>query len=268
MKLTWYYPSRLEEVPQLLKGPNVLIHGGGTGLLTRNLSATRGLVDTGRLPLFGFKSDRTRFELGSALTYDQTVKELCRRRPRHLLVQALSQAASNPLRHRITLGGSVAAAPLWSDLIGPLLALEADLVLIGGSEGVFALERYLEDRELKKQSLITAIHFSDPGWIAGYHRETLTHFDYPAFTLTVLLRREADRIADLRLVLTGTTTRSCRLRGLEKKLTGAAPADLGAGEPRLPAEVRFAAKKLGSPDYLRALAELALKRTLGRLLRS
>lgn len=268
MELSWYFPSRLEEVPPLLAEPDVLIHAGGTGLLTRNLTATRGLMDTGRLPLFFFTCSQNRFELGSALTYDQSVKELSRCRPDHVLVQALSGAACNPLRHRITLGGSLAAAPLWSDLIGPLLALEADLVVTGRSEGVFSLERYLKDKDLRSGSLITAIRFTDSGWIGGYHRETLTAFDYPAFTLTVLLRREHEVVADLRLVLTGTTERARRLRGLEQTLTGGVCAELPDRELRLPEDVRFTARKLGSPAYLRAMAELVLKRALTRLLRS
>jgi CO/xanthine dehydrogenase FAD-binding subunit len=268
MELTWYYPSRLEEVPALLDQPGVLLHGGGTALLTRSLAAVRGLIDVGRLPLFGFQSRQGRFELGSALTYDQTVREIRKLRPDHVLVQALSRAASNPLRHRITLGGSLAAAPLWSDLIGPLLALEAELVLIGRSEGVFPVERWLAERDLRKGSLITAVRFDDPGWSAGYHRETLTTFDYPAFTVTCLLRLKEGRISASRLALTGGKARALRLRGLENELAGSAAADFAPEKLRLPEEVRFAANKLGSPEYLRAQAELALQRVTARLLRS
>jgi CO/xanthine dehydrogenase FAD-binding subunit len=227
MELTWYFPTRLEEVPALLARPGVLVHAGGTALLARNLTSVRGLLDTGHLPLRFF---------------------------RH--------------RQDIFLGGSLAAAPLWSDLIGPLLALEAELVLIGGSEGAFPLERYLGDKELGKNSLITTIRFQDPGWAGCYHRETLTAFDYPAFTLTCLLRREGERVRDLRLALTGTTARAQRLRGLEETLAGTTAAKLASQRPRLPQELRFAARKLGAPDYLRALAELALARALARLLES
>jgi CO/xanthine dehydrogenase FAD-binding subunit len=268
MELTWYFPTRLEEVPALLARPGVLVHAGGTALLARNLTSVRGLLDTGHLPLRFFRHRQDIFELGAALTYDQAAGELGRRNPDHVLTQALSRAASNPLRHRITLGGSLAAAPLWSDLIGPLLALEAELVLIGGSEGAFPLERYLGDKELGKNSLITTIRFQDPGWAGCYHRETLTAFDYPAFTLTCLLRREGERVRDLRLALTGTTARAQRLRGLEETLAGTTAAKLASQRPRLPQELRFAARKLGAPDYLRALAELALARALARLLES
>ena len=95
----------------------------------------RGLVDVGKLGLDYVRIQAGTVRLGAGTTYAGAVRGLAAFDTCHPLVQALGSAATTPLRNRITVGGSVASFPYWSDLMGPLLALEAEVELTGGGRG-------------------------------------------------------------------------------------------------------------------------------------
>ena len=262
-EIVWYYPERLDEIPELLQQEGVAPHGGGTGLIrNRRLSRLKGIIDLSRLPLtFAHKKGDT-FELGAALTYAETAAQLTKWRPGHILAKALSAAASTPLRNRITLGGSIAFYPSWSDLLGPLIALEAELVLVGREKGRFPILRYIQDRDLRQGNLITGIRFAADDRVCAYHRETRTAFDYPAFTLTILIRQNSGQIERIRIILSGVKGKYKRLDRLEELVRerGITGLDSKSIADRMDAD--FAAKRLGSGEYLKHLAVTAAERGL------
>ena len=57
-----------------------------------------------------------------------------------MLAASLSQAASTPLRNRITLGGSLKDFPLWSNLYAPLIAIDAKVEIKGNKSGIYSVE--------------------------------------------------------------------------------------------------------------------------------
>jgi CO/xanthine dehydrogenase FAD-binding subunit len=270
----WFFPESLDEVPPLLAKRGVIPHGGGTGILRMKAlrdrsrggdggpeaGGVRGLIDLGRLPLRQFERSGGSVELGSALTFAEVAGRFERD---HILARALGGCASTPLRNRITVGGSVALFPVWSDLMGPLIALEADVSLIGAARGTFPLSRYVAEAGLRRGTLVTGVSFRDQAWASFYYRDTRTRFDYSAFTVTILLKKGSGRILDARVVVIGCKGKFSRLRGLEEQVKSA-PAG-GAGALSYP-PLSFNSKKFMSPEYLARCARVELERGLEALL--
>jgi CO/xanthine dehydrogenase FAD-binding subunit len=208
-------------------------------------------------------------DLGAFLSYSETARALAD--SGHLLAETLSAAATEPLRNRITLGGSISMFPYWSDLMGPLLAHEARLSLAGKDRDTLRLEDYLQDRELRRNTLITSIRLPGPPWNGAYYRHTRTPTDRPAFSITVLVRQSAERVEESRIVVVGCSGRYRRLSEIEEVLAGARiasePAELlEAAAERL--ELDFPARMGFSAEYLKACAAVELKRTLASALGS
>ncbi|UCF98487.1 MAG: FAD binding domain-containing protein [Spirochaetaceae bacterium] len=267
--IQWYFPSELDEVPEILTQEGVIPHSGGTGILWGGLTRVRGLMDVSRLDLRFVRKRDGALTLGAALSYRQTVEALAVKG--QILAQSLHCAATEPLRNRITLGGSISMFPYWSDLMGPLLALEAELSLVGATSGIRPLSEYVTNRKLRQNTLITSIRLSDASWQGTYYRHTRTPTDRPAFSITVLMRRNSKRIEAIRIVVIGCRGRFRRLTEIENALNGAPipgdPAELIAtASGKL--NFDFPARMGFSAEYLKACALIELERTLGSALGS
>ena len=265
-EIKWYFPDNLKEVSALLKKDGVIPHGGGTGILKASMSSVKGLIDLALLPLGFFRVNNRTIEIGAAQTYAEVVENMRKIDPEHILVKALSVSASTPLRNRITVGGSIALFPPWSDLMGPLIALDAEVSLCGSREGDFNITSYVNDRHLARGNLITGIKINRDRWTGYYYRETRTHFDYPAFTVTILLKKAGKVIEDTRIVIVGCTGRFRRLLELEEYIKGR---DAGRVEPKGISEkikIDFTGKKSLSPVYIKHLAKVRIERGLATVL--
>lgn len=260
--LAWYYPRDMEEATLLLKEPGVVPHGGGTGLLRTGIDRLSGLIDLRYLPLFDFRTQDSIIEVGAGLTYAEVVRQMRAIAPDSILVQSLSCAAATPLRNRITIGGSVAMSPVWSDLLGPLVALEADVALAGAHEGIFPVTDYVADRQLRTGTLVRAVRVRNEPWKSYYFRATATHFDYASFNITVLIKTNDGAIEDLRLVVVGTKQKLNRLSDLETRLIGQQIATLDVSGIGQEAGVEFSAKTIGGPKYVAHLFGVELERAL------
>ena len=272
--LAWYFPETLEDVPALLQKDGVITHAGGTGLAASRLRRIKGLVDLSRLPLSFFRNagggEDGSCQLGSMLNYRETADRIAKIDESHVLVRALAGAASTPLRNRITLGGSMAYYPMWSDLMGPLIALEVELTLLGAEERRVSLVDYLRKPHLRQKHLIAAIHLKSTDPKAGeqkvyYHRETRTAVDYPAFTLTILLRDGRAGKPQARIVLSGVKGKYIREEKLEETVGTRGPEGLDENLIDAQLEAEFTSRRFGSPEYLRHLAVVAIERGFHRL---
>ena len=268
-EIQWYFPNELEEVPEILAQEGVVPHSGGTGILWGGMTRIRALMDVSRLELKFYRIQNGTIDLGAALSYSETAAALAE--SGNLLSRSLCAAATEPLRNRISLGGSISMFPYWSDLMGPLLAYEAELSLMGENSGARALGEYLQNRSLRQNTLITSIRLPDRSWQGAYYRHTRTHTDRPAFSITVLLRRSDKRIEEVRIVVVGCSGRYRRLSGVEKLLEGSeVPSDPSEllEEAAEQLDIDFPARMGFSAEYLNACAAIELKRTLASALGS
>jgi len=272
-EIQWYYPESLDQLPELLAGEGVVPHGGGTGILRTGLKQIKGFVDTSRLGLKFLEKRKDAIVLGAGLSYSEAAEALAKENGQHILCRSLDRAATQPLRNRITLGGSIAMFPYWSDLVGPLLALEAELHLAGSKEGSWPVSDYAADRELRRGTLISSIRFQDIPWRSAYIRYTRTPTDRPAFSLSMLSRGTEKRLEEIRLVVVGCSGRYRRLTEIEQRLAGksttADPEELAATAAQAVAglDLEIPARMGFSGEYLSHCARVELGRLVESILR-
>ncbi len=217
-EVKWGYPGSLEEAVSFFR-EGYIPHGGGTTLIRSGLGAVYGLFTVSEVSeMRGFSVEKGRVVIGAGLTYSEIVEGVsdC------LLVKALSHAASNPLRNRITIGGSINVFPYWSDAVGPLVALGASLRLVdkNGKSSVVGIEEYIRNREFHREYFIVSVEFDNNGKGRNfYHREVRTHFDYPFFTVSILTYPPN---GEIRIVVTGVKGRYKRLSKVESFFSGIA----------------------------------------------
>jgi CO/xanthine dehydrogenase FAD-binding subunit len=263
--ISWYFPESLKKVTDFLgKG---IPHGGGTSILRMNMTRIDGLIDLGRLGLDFFKKEGKIIRIGASLTYADVVKNIRKIDPEHILYKALVGAASESLRNRITVGGSIASFRPWSDIMGPLLALEVEVSLFGKEEGLYPIKTLVENSELQRENLIIEVRFRDDVWASWYGRQTRTSFDYAIFTLTILLKKVENRIDDIRIVLVGTKKRFLKLNELEDFLRDKHLEDVDVDKALSLTGLDFPRKQRMSNDYIEHLAKVQLERGLKEVLR-
>jgi carbon-monoxide dehydrogenase medium subunit len=135
MSYALHFPRTLDEAFRLLDaGPDglVLPLAGGTDLLPA-MEAGRwrpgALVSLSRLPLDTLERTGQELLIGATLPLRRLERDPAVVQLLPGLVEAVREVGSVPLRHRATLGGNVVRASPASDLLPPLLALEATLDL-------------------------------------------------------------------------------------------------------------------------------------------
>ncbi|MBU0713191.1 FAD binding domain-containing protein [bacterium] len=267
-KLNWNYPKTLADAEMLVRQKNVLAHGGGTGLLLRNLSGVDGLIELSQLPLNNIKKMDNFFEIGSMCTYADVVTELKKTDPEHILVKSLHHSANTPLRNRITIGGSIAMFPPWSDLMGALIALDAIVTLVGKNNGDFPIEEYISDKTLHLESLIMAVKFQNADWRSAHYREIRTKSDMSTFNHTVLLRVDDNKISESRIVVVGITSKYTRLAAVEDYLNGRKINEIKSAEIEKLVSLKFAGSRFDDPEYSSIKAGIELGRLIQKMVRS
>jgi CO/xanthine dehydrogenase FAD-binding subunit len=264
--IKWYYPVSLAEVSLLLEKKGLVLHGGGTNLTSRNISGIEGFICLKNLDLDYVKNDKNMIEIGAMCSYADIVKKLREISPDNILVKSLQHAANTPCRNRITLGGSVAYVPKWSDLAGALLALDADLVLSGKQNGEFKFSEYLEQKELRKQTMVCAVRIKDKPHLSAHYREIKTANDMPLFTITVLLNVKNEKISPSRIFVVGTKERMTELGEVENYLSGKNIKDLHDTDIQDLVNVEFLGKRITDPGYMSYKVKVETARTIRKAL--
>ncbi len=264
IKIQWHYPKSLAEASSLLEIKNIIPHGGGTSLINRDFSHVVGLLNLTELGLNYIKQDNAIIEIGSMSTYADILTGLKSISPDNILVKSLQNAANTPCRNRITIGGSISFAPKWSDVIGALLALEAKVVITGKNDGEFLLSKYLEQKELRQQSLITAVKFKNFSHRSSHYREVKTKNDMPLFTITALLKMDKDQIEQAKVFIIGTTERISQLIELENYLENKLRLEISEEGIQNLVKVSFNGSRITDGDYLSHKAKIETARTIFR----
>lgn len=261
--ITWHYPETMDETCVLLQRDGTIPHGGGTGILRTSMRSVRGLIELSGLHLDYYRKKGGKVYIGAAMTFNGVVSHTDRA---SIFNKAIRHSASTPLRNRITVGGSIALFPVWSDIMGPLIALDAEVLLTGRHEGRFPVVRYVAEPNLSKGTLIVDISMKDEKWESYYYRETRTGFDYPAFTVTIVIKKKGGRIDDMRVVLVGCRGKFRRFTDIERKAKGMKPTEVNARELGNSVQVDFDGKKFMSGEYLKHIASAQIERGLDRVL--
>ncbi len=237
-----------------------LIAGGHSLLPLMKLRFARPeiLVDIGRLSdLAGVREHDGGLAIG-ALTrhHDLATNDLVRERCA-VLAETAAQVGDPQVRHRGTVGGSLAHGDPAADLATVLLALDAELVLrgAGGERTVPARDffRGMFETALGEQDVLTEVRVpAATGAYVKFHRRAQ---DWA--TVGVAAVRVGDSV---RVGLTNMGLTPLRAAGVEEALAGGAAPDEAAG--RAAEDTDPPTDAVATADYRRHLAEVLTRRAL------
>jgi carbon-monoxide dehydrogenase medium subunit len=225
-------PSTVDEAVQALAsaGEDAKVLAGGQSLLPvlrMRLAAPTTLIDLGRVAeLRGVREDGDVLAIGAMTTHYDVQRDPLIASHAALLKVATDTVADPQIRHRGTLGGAIAHADPAGDLLAPVLALEASLVLAGpsGRRTVPAADFFqdLFTTALAPDELLVEVRVpKHTGWRAHYEKFNRVAQAWSMVAVAVTVRTEAGVIEEARVALTNMGSTPVRGSGVESALVGA-----------------------------------------------
>jgi aerobic carbon-monoxide dehydrogenase medium subunit len=264
-------PSSLAEAVQALAGggEDAKVIAGGQSLLSLlrlRLAYPDLLVDIGGLSeLRGVRDAGDTLVVGALTTHYEVIRDSLVREHCGLLAQATATVADPAVRHRGTIGGSLAHGDPAGDLPAVIAALDATLLVTGpaGEREIAAADFFLDylSTALTPGEILTGIRIPKlgPGWGYRYEKFQLSAQDWAVVGVAALARRDNGQVAEARIGLTNMGTVPVRARAAEAAAAGAE-----ASREALAAAGRQAAEGTDPPDDLRAAPDY--RRHLARVL--
>lgn len=264
-------PTTLQEALDLLsQNPEAKLLAGGHSLLPLlriRLASPPMLVDLGKIPeLKGIRANGG-IEIGAMTTYREleTSAELAQRLP--MLAESAGQVGDPQVRNRGTLGGSLAHADPAADMTAVILALGAELVVIGPS-GVrrIAADDFFVDMlqsAVEPGEILTEIRIPAMPARMGAAYEKFKHpaSGYAIVGVAAMVHRGADgAVSECRIAVTGAGPKPQRARAAEDALTGGA--DASAAAERASDGLDFLGDISASEEYRAHLTRVLTRRAL------
>jgi carbon-monoxide dehydrogenase medium subunit len=263
-------PDTLEGAIALLAGgdEDVKVLAGGHSLIPLmklRLAAPSLLVDIRKVPgLKGVSRANGDLKIG-ALTSHSEVEH-----GNLGLVSTVAGTIADPqVRHRGTIGGSLAHGDPASDLPAVLLAAEGSVTVQGpGGERSIAAADLFEDyltTSVADDEIVTSVSLPAlEGYGYAYEKFNRRAEDWAMVAVAVWVKNEGGTVSDVRVGLTNMGSTPLRATGVEETLRGqsasadaiARAADLAAEGTEPPADLN------ASADYKRHLARVLTRRAL------
>jgi aerobic carbon-monoxide dehydrogenase medium subunit len=264
-------PGSLTEAVEALAGggDDAKVIAGGQSLLPLlrlRLAYPSLLVDIGGLgELSGVRDAGDALVIGAmtthySLTRDPLIRDHC-----GLIASAAGTVADPAVRHRGTIGGSLAHADPAGDLPAVMVALGAAMLATGpGGEREIAAGDFFVDyltTALAPGEILTAVRVPKlgHGWGFRYEKFQPTAQAWAIVGVAALARRDDGHVAEARIGLTNMGTVPVRARAAEAAASGAA-----ASREALAAAAEHADEGSDPPSDLRAAADY--RRHLARVL--
>ena len=275
-KFEYVRPSSLDDAISALAGggEDAKVIAGGQSLLPLlrlRLAYPDLLVDIGGLDdLRGVTDAGDHLLIGARTTHYQVVHDPLIAQYCGLLAQAAETVADPAVRHRGTLGGSLAHADPAGDLPAVILALDATLIAQGpaGEREIAAGDFFVDylTSALGPGEILTGIRVPKLGTDWGYRYEKFhrTAQAWATVGVAALVRRSNGHVAEARVGLTNMGSVPIRATAVELAVAGAqassealrAAAASAAEGTQPPADLH------GAPDYRRHLARVLTGRAL------
>ncbi len=224
-------PSTVDEAVQALAsaGEDAKVLAGGQSLLPvlrMRLAAPTTLIDLGRVAeLRGVREEGDALVIGAMTTHYDVQRDPLVAEHAALLKEATDTVADPQIRHRGTFGGAIAHADPAGDLLAPVLALDAELVLAGpsGRRTVPAAEffRDLFTTALAPDELLVEVRVpKHTGWRAHYEKFNRVAQAWSMVAVAVTVRTQAGVIEEAKVALTNMGSTPVRAAGVEAALVG------------------------------------------------
>jgi carbon-monoxide dehydrogenase medium subunit len=269
-------PGSLSDAVQALAdgGEEAKVIAGGQSLmplLRLRLAQPELLVDVGALDeLRGVSDAGDWLSIGATTTIHQLVHDPLVAEHCGLVAEAAGTVADPAVRHRATLGGSLAHSDPAGDLPSVFLALDAVLTARGpGGDREIAVGDFFVDyltTSLSPGEILTGVRVPKlgPGWGYRYVKFHRTAQAWATVGVAALARRSNGQVAEARIGLTNMGSVPLRASAAEAAMAGAdasaaavsAAAAAAADGTQPPADLH------GAPDYRRHLARVLTGRAL------
>ncbi len=226
-------PSTVEDAVAALAaaGDDGKLIAGGQSLmpvLRLRLAAPSVLVDLGGLAqLRGIRDDGDALVIGAMSTHDEVATSPIVREHAPLLATAARTVGDRQVRHRGTLGGSLAHADPGADLPTVAVALDATYVLAGpnGRRSITAADFAVDlfTTALQPDEVLVEVRVPKlPGWGAHYEKFHRTAQAWAIVAVAATVQRSNGSIGSARVALTNMGPTPVRATQLEEALAGCA----------------------------------------------
>ncbi len=237
-------PSTVEEAVRALAdaGEDAKVLAGGQSLLPVlrvRLAEPSTVVDLGRVAeLRGVRDDGDAIVIGAMTTHHDVMREDLVREHAALLAEATGTVADPQIRHLGTIGGAIAHADPAGDLLAPVLALDAELLIAGpgGRRSVPAAEFFVDlfTTALAPDEVLVGVRVTKhTNWGAHYEKFNRVAQAWSIVAVAATVRAENGTIAEAKVALTNMGPTPIRARGVEEALVGG---------PATPEAIRSAAQ--------------------------
>ena len=258
---------------KLAAGGGKVIAGGHSlvPLMKLRLSEPARLVDIARIPgLSGIRESGGRIEIGATTVYSDIVASQLLRDRCPIVAEAAAEVGDPQVRNRGTIGGSIAHADPAADFPAVMLALDADIQLMGkaGARTVkaSAFFRGFYDVDLAPDELIVGVRF-DPVRAGAYAKLHQRASHYAVVGVAAALDVKNGVIQSARIGLTGATTNAFRLSGVEQALAGKTADQVAAACAAGGSDVADCNHDLhASAEYRRAMIPVFARRAVEKAL--
>jgi aerobic carbon-monoxide dehydrogenase medium subunit len=253
-----------------------LLAGGHSLIPLMKLRFTRPghLIDVRKIPgLASIREESNAIVIGAGTTHRQlaTSSVLWSRLP--IVAEAAAVIGDPLVRNMGTIGGSLAHADPGADLPAVMLAVGAELVLVGptGRRSVKADDFFvgLLATAIKPNEVLTEIRIPVPVARSGGAYEKFPHAAsrYAVIGAAAVVRLgDASVVASARVAITGLGTHAARAAEVEQAVTGRAPSEstVMTAASRAAEGIEMRADSGLEADYRRELAAVYVKRALLR----
>jgi aerobic carbon-monoxide dehydrogenase medium subunit len=274
-KFDYVRPSSLDEAVRALAeaGDDAKVIAGGQSLLPLlrlRLANPELLVDVGGLDeLRGVTDEGDSLLIGARTTHYQLVNDPLIAEHCGLITETAATVADPAVRHRGTLGGSLAHGDPAGDLPAVVLALDATLIARGpgGDRDIPAGEFFVDylTTALEPAEILTGVRVPKlPGWGHHYEKFHRTAQAWATVGVAALVQRSNGQVASARIGLTNMGPVPVRATAAEAAAAGAqasrdalqAAASVADEGTEPPGDLH------GAPDYRRHLARVLTGRAL------
>ncbi|MCA1835568.1 MAG: xanthine dehydrogenase family protein subunit M [Actinobacteria bacterium] len=210
-------------------GDDGKILAGGQSLvpvLRLRLATPTTVVDLNKISeLRGVREDGDVIVVGAMTTHHDVLHDPLVREHAALLALATQTVGDPQIRHRGTLGGALVHADPAGDLLAPVVALDAEMVIVGpgGRRTVPAAEFFVDlfTTAVEPDEVLVEVRIpKKTGWGAHYEKFQRVAQAWSIVAVAAAVRIEGGSIAEARVALTNMAATPVRATGVEQALAG------------------------------------------------
>jgi carbon-monoxide dehydrogenase medium subunit len=267
-----------EAVAELVKhGQEGKVLAGGHSLIPLmklRLSTPSFLVDIGRVPNLNYiREEDGHVAIGALTTHHDIEFSEAIKRKLPMLARAASLIGDPQVRNLGTIGGAAAHADPFGDFPACLVALDAELKVVGsrGERSIAARDFFVDTftSALEPDEIVREIRVATPaqGSNGTYVKFSRRSQDWAIVAVAAQVTVSGGNLSDVRVGLTGMGNKPIRASGVEQALRGkrADPEALRAAAEKAADGTDPTQDLNGSPDYRRHLAKVLTRRALEQL---